>query len=82
MGPLDCDDTNTDVHPNAEDLTVDGVDQNCDHRDGPVVTIPPAPPVDDDDRVGGGNHGGSASPRCAGTHCTVPRLKLAESFRQ
>jgi len=30
----DCDDDNADVHVDAEDLTVDDIDQNCDGIDG------------------------------------------------
>ncbi|MDI3283469.1 putative metal-binding motif-containing protein [Polyangium sp. 15x6] len=30
----DCDDTNKDIHPGAQDTTGDGIDQNCDGTDG------------------------------------------------
>ena len=33
-GGLDCDDSNADVHPDAEDISGDGIDQNCDGADG------------------------------------------------
>jgi len=33
---LDCLDTNASVRPGGSDLTVDGLDQNCDATDGPV----------------------------------------------
>ncbi|MCL4879691.1 MAG: thrombospondin type 3 repeat-containing protein [Anaerolineae bacterium] len=39
--PADCNDANPAINPGAADLTVDGVDQNCDGVDGP-------PPVDAD----------------------------------
>ncbi len=31
----DCNDGNSAIHPGAADTTIDGVDQNCDGRDGP-----------------------------------------------
>ena len=36
-GELDCNDDDADIHPGADDLTVDGVDQNCDGTDGPIA---------------------------------------------
>ncbi|MEL6543322.1 MAG: hypothetical protein AAFQ82_01780 [Myxococcota bacterium] len=32
----DCDDESAEINPSAEDLDEDGVDQNCDGRDGPT----------------------------------------------
>lgn len=32
----DCDDSDPAINPDAEDSTVDGVDQNCDGTDGPT----------------------------------------------
>jgi hypothetical protein len=37
-GTVDCDDTNADIHPGADDALGDAVDQNCDGEDG-VVTF-------------------------------------------
>ena len=34
---LDCNEEDATINPSAEDLTVDGIDQNCDGTDGPVV---------------------------------------------
>lgn len=48
----DCDDTNRDVHPGAEDIPGDGIDQDCDGQDavGDVVleqdSAPDAPAPD------------------------------------
>lgn len=33
----DCDDTNTNINPSIDDPTTDGLDQNCDGVDGPLV---------------------------------------------
>lgn len=43
---LDCDDTDNDVNPGAEDIPDDGVDQDCDGADAQEVT-PPARPADE-----------------------------------
>ncbi len=32
--PYDCDELNPDIHPRAVDLPGDGIDQNCDGKDG------------------------------------------------
>lgn len=43
--PADCDDSDAAVHPDASDVTKDGVDQNCDGIDGkPMPAKPEAPP--------------------------------------
>jgi arylsulfatase A-like enzyme len=39
MGGADCDDTNTEIYPGAEDLPGDGIDQDCSGEDTP----PPEP---------------------------------------
>ena len=43
---LDCDDTDATSYPNAIDDTVDGIDQNCDERDGPYCFDDTACPAD------------------------------------
>lgn len=42
-GAFDCDDTRADVHPGAEDVAGDGIDQNCDGVDGMAPTTGSAP---------------------------------------
>jgi arylsulfatase A-like enzyme len=37
FGGGDCDDTRADVYPGAEDIPGDGIDQNCEGGDAPVV---------------------------------------------
>jgi len=48
FGGGDCDDTRADVHPGAEDIPGDGVDQNCEGGDAvaaaPAITIQPLHP--------------------------------------
>ncbi|MRG92391.1 putative metal-binding motif-containing protein [Polyangium spumosum] len=41
-GNSDCDDTNRDIHPGAEDPKGDGIDQNCDGVDGKAWDEPDA----------------------------------------
>ena len=38
---LDCDDTDNDIHPDAEDIPDDGVDQDCDGADADRAKEPP-----------------------------------------
>jgi len=48
LGGGDCDDARADVHPGADDIPGDGVDQNCEGGDAKVVAeVEPAarPPV-------------------------------------
>jgi arylsulfatase A-like enzyme len=45
FGGGDCDDTRADVHPGAEDIPGDGIDQNCEGGDAQAVAAAPeAPP--------------------------------------
>jgi arylsulfatase A-like enzyme len=46
-GGGDCDDTRADVHPGAEDIPGDGIDQDCEGGDAkPGATAAKAPPTD------------------------------------
>lgn len=40
LGSTDCDDANPAINPNASDLTLDGIDQDCDRIDGPTTGDP------------------------------------------
>ncbi|HXJ20329.1 MAG TPA: sulfatase-like hydrolase/transferase, partial [Polyangia bacterium] len=42
FGGGDCDDTRADVHPGAEDIPGDGIDQNCEGGDAQPVAAAPA----------------------------------------
>ncbi len=45
FGGGDCDDTRADVHPGAEDIPGDGIDQDCEGGDArPVATLPDSAP--------------------------------------
>jgi arylsulfatase A-like enzyme len=39
FGGRDCDEGDPRIHPGADDASVDGIDQNCDDVDGPVVLL-------------------------------------------
>jgi hypothetical protein len=49
FGGGDCDDTRADVYPGAEDIPGDGIDQNCEGGDAPLVAVTNADPVQTDE---------------------------------
>jgi arylsulfatase A-like enzyme len=54
FGGGDCDDTRADVYPGAEDIPGDGIDQNCEGGDAPLV-------VEADETPGTGAEAGSGT---------------------
>ena len=46
FGGGDCDDSRADVYPGAEDVPGDGIDQNCEGGDAPLVAEPAGDPTD------------------------------------
>ncbi len=85
----DCDDTNASIFPGAADLTVDGIDQNCDGIDGPVTSTLDSDgdgftPIDGDCNDANGNiHPGAVDipnngidENCDGVDATVTTINL------
>ena len=54
FGGGDCDDSRADVYPGAEDIPGDGIDQNCEGGDAPLVEPAAAPTVAEGEREAAG----------------------------
>jgi hypothetical protein len=69
FGGSDCDDRATRIHPDADDVAGDGVDADCDGRDGPP---PPPPPEHTADPA----HTGETAHTGESAHTGLPASEL------
>ena len=64
-GGTDCDDNNSDIHPGAEDIADDGIDQDCDGEDTVTVDTGLDSGLAGDTGLDGGTYKGGGCKGCA-----------------